>query len=95
MPTPEVFDGLMVADVEVPTPRCPIQKLYCSRCGKCMTKRDGTHFAGIDIHLHGETTDDAFLKKQLGKYADQDRYCFCFECWLNSLFQRKRNKRET
>jgi len=65
---------------------------YCSKCGKCMTNKDGTSVIGIHLQARvlPDTTDydKTFWQEQLGKYEVKD-YSFCYECWLDSLFQRK------
>lgn len=72
------------------------EKYYCNKCNKCMTDENGTSWVGysIEVNLGSQSTSDRaliiadkFLKKQLGKYKPNKVYDFCFECWLDSLFQ--------
>ncbi|MFH1616469.1 MAG: hypothetical protein ABIG61_15450 [Planctomycetota bacterium] len=61
--------------------------MTCVKCGKNMTDEDGGTTIGISLELTVEPGQpDAFLKMQLGKYEVNKRYEFCWECWLDSLF---------
>jgi hypothetical protein len=63
---------------------------YCSKCDKPMTDEHGTTVVGVSISVTAEEgalpEKVAFVKKQLGKYALNHDYEFCYECWLDSLF---------
>ena len=78
-----------------------MNKQYCSKCGKCMTDERGVSLIGISIQYviaDKETGDssahfvnitreqnEVFVKEQFGKYAAENKYQFCWECWLDSL----------
>ena len=61
--------------------------LKCAKCGKDMTNVDGSTNIGIVLEVRSEPgRSDAFMKAQLGKYEINKAYRFCWECWLDSLF---------
>lgn len=69
-----------------------IEKIYCSRCSKCMTNESSnTNFVGVHLSMHvseASEADKEFVDRQLGKYAFGNRvWRFCWECWIDSLFQ--------
>jgi len=55
-----------------------------------MTTEDGELTTiGIDISVIFADDDPEkreWIQKQLGKYELNERYSFCYECWLDSLF---------
>jgi len=71
--------------------------LKCSRCRKPLEAKDGTKFIGLHIKVSIEKdamTD--LIAQSLGKYSGYMRdngnsfefeANFCYECWLDSLFQ--------
>ena len=63
--------------------------MQCDRCGKEMTDSRGTTICGVEITANFNLLDNEykeFVQKQLGKYALNRQYAFCWECWLDSLF---------
>ena len=68
------------------------KEIRCSRCNKLMTHSDGTNLVGLSITFKFGGLDEEykkFYKKQLGKYAENKDYNFCFECWIDSLMGRR------
>ena len=79
--------------------------LICSRCHKVMERGKGVDssveinsLVGVNYTLtipKGSTPQqEAFLRKQWGKYAPPDgektvTVMFCYECWIDSVFHDK------
>lgn len=61
--------------------------MICDKCGKEMSDEHGT-MIGLSIMVNRNGIDghtDEFLDKQLGKYAGNDHYEFCYECLIDAV----------
>ena len=69
-----------------------MDKVYCSKCNRCLTDDKGTTVIGLSISLFGKDLDkDSAIREQLGKYntnSNDITFNFCYECWLDSLMGR-------
>ena len=72
-------------------------KLYCDKCGKCLTIGK-TSCSGLRLILMGK---NAHIRNNLGKYykgKKKHQFDFCYECWIDSIMlsgpQIKINKKE-
>lgn len=65
--------------------------MECTKCGKEMTSPEGEDVIALRILVDFTPRDvklQEFVQKQMGKYALNKAYYFCYECWLDSLFGR-------
>ncbi len=66
--------------------------MKCDKCGKDMTSPGGGNTIGLRTTIMGpgpnvdDRRDEEHYRKQIGKYELNREYCFCWECWLDSLF---------
>jgi len=63
--------------------------MECVKCGKEMTDDSGMPNIGISININvtgPESRERMNMQKQFGKYDIDKVYQFCWECWLDSLF---------
>ena len=61
--------------------------MKCSKCGKEMS-HNNSDLMGISLKLNSLAFPKEFLQNQMGKYELDKEYSFCFECFIDSLFQR-------
>jgi len=59
--------------------------MECNRCGKSMTRADGSSLVGISLQVLAKDAPEDFIQAQFGKYEIGRTYSFCWECWLDSL----------
>ena len=60
----------------------------CYKCGKNMKSPKGVTLIGCSIEVRDTQNDPevtAFLKLQLGDFNINERYQFCYECWIKSI----------
>ena len=58
-----------------------IADVFCDKCGKNMTGKNGS-FIGASIQVLSGKNDKDFVQYQLGKYEVGKVYSFCFESSL-------------
>lgn len=68
--------------------------MKCCKCGKNMEFKVGDNYVGVSMKFTipeymASKERITFLKEQLGKYEMDVDYDFCYECWLDALFNGK------
>ncbi len=68
----------------------------CAGCNKLITNDEGEKVTGLNISigLMDDVTDSlkTLVKNSFGKYYNGMEWDFCFECFLNSLINARRDK---
>lgn len=64
--------------------------MICGKCGKEMLEEGKGNMIGLSIMINrvsGQHSDE-FLDNQLGKYAGNDHYEFCYECLIDAIMRK-------